>query len=88
MDGETLHVLSSYNPSVLAAHDMMKFHFKLLQQHVDNSRRLYQAYTKDTGHSRFKYTTVDDTMEYIKKNRPKVQSYEEVLKEVKNENQS
>lgn len=88
VDGETLHVLSSYNPSVLAAHDMMKFHFKLLQQHVDNSRRLYQAYTKDTGHSRFKYTTVDDTMEYIKKNRPKVQSYEEVLKEIKNENQS
>lgn len=88
VDGGTLHVLSSYDPSVLAAHDMMKFHFKLLQQHVDNSRRLYQAYSKDTGHSRFKYTTVEDTMEYIKRNRPKVQTYEEVLKEIKNENQS
>ena len=86
VDGETLHVLTSYDPSVLAAHDMMKFHFKLLQQHVDNSRRLYQAYSQDTGHSKFKYTTVEDTMEFIEKNRPKVQTYQEVLKQIKSDN--
>jgi len=83
VDGETLHVLTSYEPAVLAAHDMMKFHFKLFQQHVDNSRRLYQAYTAESADSNYEYTTVEDTMKYIKENGPKVESYNEVLKKIR-----
>ena len=83
VDGETLHVLTSYEPSVLAAHDMMKFHFKLLEQHISNSRRLYQAYSSQEESGKFKYTTVEDTMNFIEKNAPKVQTYEEVLRQMK-----
>ena len=88
VDGEALHVLTSYEPAVLAAHDMMKFHFKLLQQHIDNSRRLYQAYTDDSNDSNFRYTTVEDTMKYIKENRPKVESYDKVLKKIQSKDEA
>ncbi|XP_066915876.1 uncharacterized protein C19orf44-like isoform X2 [Clytia hemisphaerica] len=84
--GETLHVLTNYDPAVLAAHDMMKFHFNLLNQHIDNSRRLYEAYSKETSSGRSKYTTVEDTMNFIEKNRPKVQTYEEALEDIKRNN--
>lgn len=84
---ESLDVLTSYSPAVLAAHDMVKYHFQLLQQHIENSRRLYESYASESNGklSNFHYTTVEDTMRFIKENRPKVTTFEEALKKVQEE---
>ena len=85
LDPTTVDVLTTYNPSVLAANDLMKFHMQLLHQHIDDSRRLYESYANENVNCNFRYTTVEDTQRFIERNRPKVVSYEEALKKVKDD---
>jgi len=81
-----IDVLTNYNPAVLAANDMMKFHMELLTKHIQNSRRLYEAYAAESVNSNYKYTTVEDTFGYIERNKPKVLTYKQALRKVKGEN--
>lgn len=81
-----IDVLTNYNPAVLAANDMMKFHMELLTKHIQNSRRLYEAYAAESVNSNYKYTTVEDTFGYIERNKPKVLTYKQALRKVKGDN--
>ena len=46
---------------------------------------MYESYANENTRGNYKYTTVEDTKRFIEENRPKVISYEEALKEVKEE---
>ena len=85
IDGTTLDMLTNYSPAVLAANDMMKFHLDLMKKYIDSSRRLYEAYSSIDSTSNFRYTTIEDTLNYIKKNRPRVTNYEDALDHVTKE---
>ena len=85
IDATTLDMLTNYSPAVLAANDMMKFHLDLMKKYIDSSRRLYEAYSSIDSTSNFRYTTIEDTMNYIKKNRPRVTNYEDALDHVTQE---
>ena len=85
IDATTLDMLTNYSPAVLAANDMMKFHLDLMKKYIDSSRRLYEAYSSIDSTSNFRYTTIEDTMNYVKKNRPRVTNYEDALDHVTQE---
>ena len=85
IDATTLDMLTNYSPAMLAANDMMKFHLDLMKKYIDSSRRLYEAYSSIDSTSSFRYTTIEDTMNYIKKNRPRVTNYEDALEHVTKE---
>lgn len=87
LDPVTIDVLTNYNPAVLASNDLMKYHLQLMQQHIEDSRRLYEAYANENMNNNYKYTTVEDTKKYIEKNAPKVISFEEALRLAKKEDE-
>ena len=82
VDPCSIDILSSYSPAVLAVNDMLKFHLHLLRNHIDHSRRLYESYASKNINSNYKYETVENTMKYIEKNRPKVITYEQALQDI------
>lgn len=82
VDMAAIEGLTNYNPAVLAANDMLKFHLELLQRHITDSQRLYDSYASDSLNRNYKYTTYEDTLKYIKQNKPKVISYQEALKQI------
>eukprot|EP00794_Sanderia_malayensis_P006272 gene6272-6993_t len=85
VSSDALEAVTSYDPSVLALNDLLKYQLQLTRQHIDNSWRLYNAYTMPDNARKHKYTTLKDTLRYMKKKGPSVITYEEALKEIQNE---
>ena len=85
VDHDALEAVTSYNPTMLALNDLLRYQIQLTKQHVENSWRLYNAYAEPEKKGTHKYTTLKSTMKYLKKNAPSVISYEEALKQIKNQ---
>ena len=60
------------SPSMLAVHDLTKFHLHLLRKHIDHCKRLYESYGVKDLNMNHKYVTLKDTTEYIERYRPTV----------------
>lgn len=84
VDQDALEAVTSYNPTMLALNDLLRYQIQLTKQYIDNSWRLYRAYAEPEAKGTHRYTTLKGTMKYIKKNAPSVISYEEALKQVNN----
>ena len=54
--------MSAYNPAVIALTDMLRQQLRLVEQFVDNSRRMYESYTNNLN-TTYKYTTLEDTLQ-------------------------
>lgn len=54
--------VTAYNPAVVALTDMLRQQLKLVEQFVDNSRRMYESYTNNLN-TTYKYTTLEDTLQ-------------------------
>jgi len=87
VDQDALEAVTSYNPTMLALNDLMKYQIQLTRQHIDNSWRLYKAYAEPEAKGSHKYTTLKDTMKYLKQNAPSVVTYEEALNQINKENE-
>ena len=85
VDKDALEAVTSYNPAMLALNDLLKYQIQLTKQHIENSWRLYNAYVEPDVKGRHRYTTLKDTLKYIKKNTKSVVSYEEALQQIKNQ---
>lgn len=85
VDDEVLEAVASYNPTMIALNDLLKYQLQLTRQHIDNSWRLYNAYAQPEVKGKHKYTTLKNTMKYMRKNAPSVITYEEALKQIKNQ---
>ena len=81
---EALDAVAAYNPTVLALNDLLKYQLQLTKQHIDNSWRLYRAYAEPEVVGKHRYTTLKQTLKYMKKHAPSVVSYQDALKQVKN----
>eukprot|EP00795_Rhopilema_esculentum_P002374 gene2374-18017_t len=81
---EALDAVAAYNPTVLALNDLLKYQLQLTRQHIDNSWRLYRAYAEPDAVGKHRYTTLKQTLKYMKKHAPSVVSYQDALKQVQN----
>ena len=87
VDQDALEAVTSYNPTMLALNDLLKYQIQLTRQYIDNSWRLYKAYAEPEAKGSHRYTTLRDTMKYLKQNAPSVITYEEALNQIHEENE-
>ena len=67
VDADAIEAVTAYNPAVVALTDMLRQQLRLVEQFVDNSRRMYESYTNNLN-TTYRYTTVEDTLQYINEN--------------------
>ncbi|XP_067678361.1 uncharacterized protein C19orf44-like isoform X2 [Haliotis asinina] len=76
--------MTSYSPCMLALHDLMKQQLVLTQNFLETQRQMYESSTSVLKDS-YKYTTLEDTQEYIRKHRKPRLSFKKALKMVSRE---
>lgn len=79
---EAMEAMTAYNPAIVALNNMLREQIRLVEQFVEINQRMYESYSTKVN-SNYQYTTLEDTQQFIRKNRPKVVTYEEALKQVK-----
>ncbi|XP_031551355.1 uncharacterized protein C19orf44 homolog [Actinia tenebrosa] len=87
VSAEALEAVTAYNPAVVALTDMLKQQIRLVQQFVDANNRMYQAYTTSLN-TQYRYTTLEDTLEFIEKNKPRSLTLKEALRQIKDDEET
>ncbi|KAM8960482.1 uncharacterized protein C19orf44 homolog [Pelodytes ibericus] len=67
---EIIDALTSYNPMALALNDMLKQQLQLTKSFVDMARQQYLSTLSSLESEIYHYTTLEDTKEYIKNQKP------------------
>lgn len=81
---EAMEAITAYNPAIVVLNNMLREQIRLVEQFVEINQRMYESYSSGLNNN-YRYTTLEDTQQFIKKNRPKPLSYEEALEQVKRE---
>lgn len=81
---EAMEAMTAYNPAIVALNNMLREQIRLVEQFVEINQRMYESYSSGLNNN-YRYTTLEDTQQFIRKNRPKPLSYEEALEQVKRE---
>jgi len=81
---EAMEALTGYNPAIVALNNMLREQIRLVEQFVEINQRMYESYSAGVNSS-YRYTTLEDTQQFIRRNRPKTISYEEALEQVRRE---
>ncbi|XP_046581196.1 uncharacterized protein C19orf44-like [Haliotis rubra] len=84
VSADALEAMTSYSPCMLALHDLMKQQLVLTQNFLETQRQMYESTTSVLKDS-YKYTTLEDTQEYIRKHRKPRLSFKKALKMVSRE---
>ncbi|XP_071119065.1 uncharacterized protein C19orf44-like isoform X1 [Haliotis cracherodii] len=84
VSADSLEAMTSYSPCMLALHDLMKQQLALTQNFLETQRRMYESSTSMLEDS-YKYTTLEDTQEYIRKHRKPRLTFKKALKMVSRE---
>lgn len=85
VSAETLDALTSQKPAEAALNDMLKQQLALTRSFIESSRQLYGSLLQSLEMPDYKYTTLEDTKEYIRKHRPPKLTMEQALEEVQQE---
>ncbi|XP_062411873.1 uncharacterized protein C19orf44 homolog [Sardina pilchardus] len=85
VSAEALEALTSQKPVETALNDMLKQQLALTRHFVESSRHLYSSLLQSLESPDYKYTTLEDTKEYIRKHRPPKLTMEQALEEVQRE---
>ncbi|CAH3178571.1 unnamed protein product [Porites lobata] len=81
---EAMEAITAYNPAIVVLNNMLREQIRLVEQFVEINQRMYESYSSGLNNN-YRYTTLEDTQQFIRKNRPKPLSYEEALEQVKRE---
>ncbi|XP_073227877.1 uncharacterized protein [Porites lutea] len=81
---EAMEAMTAYNPAIVVLNNMLREQIRLVEQFVEVNQRMYESYSSGLNIN-YRYTTLEDTQQFIRKNRPKPLSYEEALEQVKRE---
>ncbi|KAK2906630.1 hypothetical protein Q8A67_005615 [Cirrhinus molitorella] len=82
VSAEAIESLTAYNPAVFALNDMLRQQLALTRAFVDSTRRHYTSVIEAMEPADYKYTTLEDTKEFIHAHRPPKLSIEDALEEV------
>ncbi|MCJ8737667.1 hypothetical protein PDJAM_G00026810 [Pangasius djambal] len=85
ISAEAVEALTAYSPAVFALNDMLRQQLTLTRSFVQSSRYLHQAMLESLGPADYRYTTLEDTKEFIRCNRPPRLTMEDALEEVMQE---
>ncbi|CAH1772491.1 unnamed protein product [Owenia fusiformis] len=87
VNADALEAMTSYNPAMLALNEMMREQLRLTQQFMQSQKYLHQSLAPSIDQSDYKYTTLEDTKQYIRRERKKRKklTFEEALKMVQQE---
>ncbi|KAK9967164.1 hypothetical protein ABG768_001576 [Culter alburnus] len=86
VSAEAIESLTAYSPAIFALNDMLRQQLALTRSFVDSTRRHYRSVLESLGPD-YKYTTLQDTKEFIRAHRPPKLSIEDALEEVLQEMQ-
>ncbi|XP_026120103.1 uncharacterized protein C19orf44-like isoform X1 [Carassius auratus] len=82
VSAEAIESLTAYSPAVLALNDMLRQQLALTRGFIDSTRRHYTSMIESLEPADYKYTTLEDTKEFIRAHRPPKLSIEDALEEV------
>lgn len=87
VSAEAIESLTAYNPAIIALNDMLRQQLALTRSFIDSTRCHYKSVHESLGPADYKYTTLQDTKEFIRAHRPPKLSIEDALDEVLQEMQ-
>ncbi|XP_037624754.1 uncharacterized protein C19orf44 homolog isoform X1 [Sebastes umbrosus] len=82
LSAEMVEALSTFNPAVFALNEMLKQQLAMTRRFIESSRYLHSSLVQSLGPPNYRYTTLEDTKEYIRRHRPPTLTMEEALEEV------
>ncbi|KAM6939069.1 uncharacterized protein C19orf44 homolog isoform 1-T2 [Lycodopsis pacificus] len=82
LSAEMVDALSISNPAAFALNEMLKQQLAMTQRFIESRRRLHSSLVQSLGPPSYRYTTLEDTKEYIREHRPPKLKMEEALEEV------
>ncbi|XP_035509018.1 uncharacterized protein C19orf44 homolog [Morone saxatilis] len=82
LSAEMVQALSTFNPAVFALNELLKQQLAMTRRFIESSRHLHSSLVKSLEPPNYRYTTLEDTKEYIRKHRPPKLTMEEALEEV------
>ncbi|XP_060797298.1 uncharacterized protein C19orf44 homolog isoform X2 [Neoarius graeffei] len=82
ISAEAVEALTAYSPAVFALNDMLRQQLTLTRSFIQSSRHLHRAMLESLGPADYRYTTLEDTKEFIRCNRPPRLTMEDALEEV------
>ncbi|XP_056303639.1 uncharacterized protein C19orf44 homolog isoform X2 [Danio aesculapii] len=85
VSAEAIETLTSYSPAIFALNDMLRQQLGLTRAFIASTRHHYTSVLESLGPADYKYTTLQDTKEFIQAHRPPKTSIEDALEEVQQE---
>ncbi|XP_046712861.1 uncharacterized protein C19orf44 homolog [Silurus meridionalis] len=82
ISAEAVEALTAYSPAAFALNDMLRQQLTLTTNFIQSSRHLHRAMLESLGPADYRYTTLEDTKEFIRCNRPPKLTMEDALEEV------
>ncbi|XP_070816853.1 uncharacterized protein C19orf44 homolog isoform X2 [Chaetodon trifascialis] len=82
LSAEVVEALSTFNPAVFALNELLKQQLAMTRRFIESSRHLHSSLVQSLEPPNYRYTTLEDTKEYIRKHRPPKLTMEDALEEV------
>ncbi|CAK6976734.1 uncharacterized protein C19orf44 homolog, partial [Scomber scombrus] len=78
----TVEAFSTFNPAAFALNEILKQHLTMTRRFIESSRHLHSSLLQSLEPPNYRYITLEDTKEYIRKHTPPKLTMEEALQEV------
>nr|XP_040040952.1 uncharacterized protein C19orf44 homolog isoform X1 [Gasterosteus aculeatus aculeatus] len=82
LSAEMVEALSTSNPAVFALNEMLKQQLAMTRRLMESRHRLHSSLVQSLGPANYRYTTLEDTKEYIRIHRRPKLKMEEALEEL------
>ncbi|XP_023810229.1 uncharacterized protein C19orf44 homolog isoform X3 [Oryzias latipes] len=82
LTAEQLEDIGTYNPAVFVVNEVLKQQLAMIKESVDSSRHLHSSLMQSLEPPSYRYTTLQDTIQNIRRRRPSKLAMERHLEEV------